>query len=198
MTHLPRRWDWRWTSYTSSSRGSLLPCCTSWILKGTQRINPGKRLRICCLWVSCTCCLICLLCRRQLPLQPAPAVRLCAAPLSRRMHRQWSRGRQTGGQTWRLEQNQSHGSLRRGYGEWLTPHCWTSPCSKAAAADKGLPDAQSNIVSEMTGQDWTDHPNLQSFTQWSIKKKREKSLTDTQSHPPQSTQSRESLQYKSE
>lgn len=153
MSHLPRRWDWRWTSYTSSSRGSLLPCCTSWILKGTQRIDPGKRLRICCLWVSCTCCWSCLLRWRQLPpLQPAPAVRFCAAPWSRRMRRQWSRGRQMGGQTWRLGQNRSRGYLRKGYGEWLTPHCWTSPCSKAAAADEGLPDAQSTIVSEMTGQ----------------------------------------------
>lgn len=153
MSHLPRRWDWRWTSYTSSSRGSPLPCCTSWILKGTQRIDPGKRPRICCFWGSCTCCWSCLLRWRQLPLQPAPAVRFCAAPWSRRMRRQWSRGRRMGGQTWRLVQNQSHGYLLRGYGEWLTPHCWTSPCSKAAAADEGLPDAQSTIVSEMTGQD---------------------------------------------
>lgn len=154
MSHLPRRWDWRWTSYTSSSTGSLLPCCTSWILKGTQRIDPGKRLRICCLLVSCTCCWSCLLRWCQLLLlQPVPAVRFCAAPWSRRMRRQWSRGRQMGGQTWMLEQNRSHGYLRRGYGEWLTPHCWTSPCSKAAAADEGLPDAQSTIVSEMTGQD---------------------------------------------
>lgn len=151
-SNLPRRWDWRWTSYTSSSRGSLLPCCTSWILKGTQRIDPGKRPRICCLWVSCTCCWSCLLRWRQLPLQPDPAVRFCVAPWNRRMRRQWSRGRQTGGQTWRLEQNQSHGYLLRGYGEWLTPHCWTSPCSRAAASDEGLPDAQSTIVSEMTGQ----------------------------------------------
>lgn len=49
LGHLPRRWGWMWTSCTSSSKGSLLPCCTFWILKGTQRINPGKRPRICCL-----------------------------------------------------------------------------------------------------------------------------------------------------
>lgn len=153
MSNLPRRWDWRWTSCTSSSRGSLLPCCTSWILKGTQRIDPGKILRICCFWASCTFCWSCLLRWRQLQLQPALAVRFCAAPWSRRMRRQWSRGHQRGGQTWRLEQNRNRGCLRKGYGEWLTPHCWTSPCSKAAAADEGLRDAQSTIVSEMTGQD---------------------------------------------
>lgn len=98
MNHLPRRWDWRWTSCTSSSRGSLWPCCTSWILKGTQRINPGKRLRICCLWVSCTCCWSCLRHWLQLPLQSAPAVCFCAAPWSRRMRQQWSRGHRMGGQ----------------------------------------------------------------------------------------------------
>lgn len=57
-----------------------------------------------------------------------------------------------GGQTSRLEQNLNHGYLRRGCGEWLTPHCWTSPCSEAAAAGEGLLDAQSTIVSEMTGR----------------------------------------------
>lgn len=161
--HLPRKWGWRWTSYTSSSKGSLLPCCTSWILEGTQRINPGKRLRICCLWVSCTCCCSCLPCWRQLVLQPVPAVRSCAAPWSRRMRRQWSLGHQMGGQTLRLEQNRSRGYLWRGCDEWLTPHCWTSPYSKAVAAGEGFLNTHSTIVSEITGLP----TNLHCSTLWS-------------------------------
>lgn len=185
MSHLPRWWDWRGTSYTSSSTGSLLPCCTSWILKGTQRINPGKRLRICCLSVSCTCCWSCLRCWPQPTLQPALAVRFCPAPWSRKMRRQWSRGRQRDGQTWRLEQTLSHGYLWRGYGGWLTPHCWTSPCSKAAAADEELLDAQSTIVSEMTGQDKSPSKAPLLHTLKQIHK--DKSLTETQLHLPHST-----------
>lgn len=90
-----------------------------------------------------------------------------------------------GGQTWRLEQNLSHGCLRRGYGEWLIPHCWTSPYSKAAAADEGLLDAQSNIVSEMTGQDQSPSKSPQLHAR---KQRNDKSLTATQLHLPQSAQ----------